>query len=101
MLETPRHKLACLYIDSNVDGHQKRLPAGVVSLAKTLCDLVKYCNVYGLGVARNPPAFPINAQGAEVWMQTMSCALDDLGHVGATIERLCTSFQRDAMVISH
>jgi aminomethyltransferase len=27
---------------SKLDGHQKRLPAEVVSLAKTLCDLGKY-----------------------------------------------------------
>lgn len=42
---------------------------------------------------------PINSQDAEVWLQTMSRALDDLGHTGAHIERLRTSFRRVAMIL--
>ena len=42
---------------------------------------------------------PINSQDAEVWLQTMSRDLDDLGHRGAHIERLRTSFRRVAMIL--
>lgn len=42
---------------------------------------------------------PINSQDAEVWLQTMSRALDDLGHRDAHIERLRTSFRRVAMIL--
>ena len=42
---------------------------------------------------------PIHAQDAEVWLQTMDRALEDLGHSGAHIERLRTSFRRFALIL--
>ncbi|MCO4838828.1 MAG: cyanoglobin [Rhodobacteraceae bacterium] len=42
---------------------------------------------------------PIRVEDAEVWLQTMDCALSELKHAGAHIDRMKATLRRVAMIL--